>query len=243
MGGETPATGGALRQRMDALAQESERRRRLAQLRKETLRKAEFLKRKSVIEPHDVYALTKDFFKQFLGKPYEFTIRELTEELKSVYISNDTRKQLTGVLDRLHSIEYSSVTYAHADLVRMLDDFAQAVQQLVRTHERSSSLLSRMRAFLFREESEPEIIMSELPVVETPDAQHVRIHTLVERCYAALDKRHFSRARAGYRALVHEYGLLADKEKERYYPLVEQTYRDLLNRAAAPVAPGPSPAQ
>jgi hypothetical protein len=216
--------------RMDLLLQERQRTERLTVLRRDTLRKIEFLERKSIIEYKEVYQAIKEFFKEFLERRYEFTITELRAELKKVYISNSTRQLVSSILERLEASEYATVHYPKEDLLKLLADFKQVVQQLVQVHTSSKSWLERLRSFLFKD-PDPQTIIAELPVVEAPDAYHLRIYTLIEKCYVALDAHNLRRAKAAYDALLQEYDQLDDQYKEQYYAVIQQTYHDLLNRA------------
>jgi len=226
------AKGEDVKARMNLMLQESQKRSRLEILRKDTMRKVDFIRRKTVIEYHDVYHVIRDFFKEFLERRYEFTMNELRGELKKVYISNQTRQQITPILDSLEAIEYATVHYAKADLVKILDEFSAIVEQLVHVHTNRKPLLERVRAFFMKESLEPQTIIAELPVIEETDAYHVRIYTLVEKCYIALDRHNMHRAKLAYKALIEEYNLLDDIRKQQYYTLIEQTYKDILSRAS-----------
>lgn len=223
--------GEALRERMALLQQEQERRRRISQLKRDTLKKIEYFQRKTVIETHDVYSLVKWFFREFLEKRYEFTVPELREEIRNVYISTSTRDILNDILGMLESVEYTNVHYTREQLKNLLDAFAIIVQQLVRTHSKKKTLWQRFKSFIFKEEIEPEVIIAELPAIEQDDAENVRVRLLVEKCYASLDRHSLHRAKATYQALLKEYQSLPEKEKKRFYPLLDQTYKDLQNRA------------
>lgn len=220
----------AVKERMNLLLQEKQRQGRLQQLRRDTLRKIDFLKHKAIIEYHDVYCIVRDFFKEFLEKRYEFTMTELRVELRKVYISNATRQQITGIIDRLDAAEYATVHYTREDLIKVLDAFQDVVKQLVHIHTSSKSILEHIRAFIFKD-PEPQTIIAELPVVEVPDAYHIRIYTLIEKCYVALDKHNLRRAKAAYDALLTEYSMLDEDRKAEYYEIIQQTYHDLLHRA------------
>jgi hypothetical protein len=216
--------------RMDLLLQEKQRTERLEVLRRDTLRKIEFLQRRSVIEYREVYSIIKEFFKEFLERRYEFTITELRVELKKVYISNTTRQLINSVLDRLEASEYATVHYAKEELLKLLDDFKHVVEQLVRVHTEPKSWLEHIKSFLFKE-PDVQTIIAELPAIETADAYHVRIYTLIEKCYIALDTHNLHRAKVAYDALLAEYATLDDDRKEQYYEIIQQTYHDLLSRA------------
>jgi hypothetical protein len=224
------AKGEQVKARMDLLLQERQRAARLGDLRRDTLRRVDFIRRKAVIEYREVYGVIREFFKEFLERRYEFTITELRKELKKVYISNSTRLIIAGILERLEAAEYATVHYTREDLVKILDDFKQAVEELVKVHTGAKPFFERLRMFLFKD-PEPQTIIAELPVAEGNDAYHVRIYTIIEQCYIALDRHNLAKAKAAYDALLQEYGLLDDGRKAQYYPVIEQTYRDLLHRA------------
>jgi hypothetical protein len=216
--------------RVNLLLQERQRQARLADLRRTTLRKADFLLKKSTIEYRDVYMLVRDFFKEFLEKRYEFTIKELHAELKKVYVSHQTRPIVENVLQRLEAAEYATVHYTREDLVHILADFKEAVHQLVRVHTSGKSFLERLKSFLFKEPDHHDII-AELPVIEGNDADKVRIYTLIEKCYLALDNHQLYRAKVAYEVLIKEYDKLPADERTQHYPIIHQTYLDLMNRA------------
>ncbi len=224
--------GGELKDRISLLAQEQERRRRLAKLKRDANRKAEFLRKKAIIETHDVYNIIRWFFQEFLEKRYQFTITELKKELREVYISSSTRKMLDLILEKISSIEYANVHYKHDELVELLDVFKQVVNQLVRTHTKKKGVLTWLKHLFINEEDTPDVIISELPVIESTDAMNIRMNILVEKCYVALDQHSLKKAKTSYNALLQEYGTLEDDLKQKFFPLVDQTYQDILNRSA-----------
>ncbi|MDD9952904.1 MAG: hypothetical protein OXR66_01045 [Candidatus Woesearchaeota archaeon] len=222
---------GELQDRMRLLTEEKSRRKRLVQLRNETIKKAAFLHKKNVIETHDVYQLIRSFFKGFLGKEYEFTINELREELKHVYITHATRGHINEILKALEGLEYADVQLQHEQLVALLELFTVTVKELVRMHTAKANFFTKLKAFFTREDLTPDVIIAELPVIEDDNALHVRMHTLVEKCYAALERHNARRAKAAYEALLNEYADLETSDREHFYQLIEQTYRDLQHRS------------
>lgn len=222
---------GSIKERMNLLAQEAEKRKRLATLRSDTLRKIQFLRAKVTIDPHEVYTLIKGFFQEFLEQKYEFTIAELRTKLKSIYISTTTREALGAIFDRMHALEYADVQYPREELIKVLDAFAEVVRQLIRTHSQRKSLFARLRDLIFPGQPEPAVIIAELPAITDNSPRHVRIATLVEKCYIALDRHNLRRAKAAYHALIEEYEQLDRHGKEAHYYLIEQTYQDILNRS------------
>ena len=219
-----------VRRRMQALREEQERRKRLVILRRDALRRTEYLRTKIVIDPHDVYALVKEFFKEFTGKRYEFTIPELREELRHTYLNHRIRQDVHTLLEALHRLEYANVTFTREQLTTMLDLFRTVVQEAVHAQVRPRSFLARVRDFLWQGEEEPDTVVAELPATEAPDPERIMFAALAERCYAALDRRDRRRARAAYRALLAAYHRLPAEHQRAQYALVDQTYHDLLNR-------------
>ena len=226
-------SGEEVRSRMQTHAREQERKKRLLALRKDSLRRAAFLRAKLVIDPHDVYGLVKGFFKGFIGRTTEFTIPELREELRHVYLSHKVREDVHALFAALHHLEYTNVTFTREQLVAMLDLFRLVVQESVRAQVRSKGILTRLRDLLGKGEIEPELVIAELPAIERPDPERIALSMLAERCYAALDKRDLRRARAAYRALSDLYHRLPAAHQRTLYPLVDQTYRDLRNRTGS----------
>ncbi|MBR9700366.1 hypothetical protein GOV11_00700 [Candidatus Woesearchaeota archaeon] len=223
--------GGEIKQRMLLLAQEQERRKEMNALRRDTVRRINFLQKKAVVETHDVYNLIRGFFKRFLNKHYEFTITELRAELKQIYISANTRKAVEDILNSLEAIEYANVHYRREELMKLLDEFSESVKQLVHMHKMRKSMWLKLREFFLRHEIEPEFILADLPMLEESDDEYIRIHLLVENCYEALDGRHIHRAKAAYKALLKKYHDLPMDERRRFYTLVDQTYQDIINRS------------
>jgi len=225
------ARGEAINERMSLLAQEKSKRQHLASLRRDTTRKIDFVSRKAVIEHREAYHLIRDFFKEFLEKRYEFTTNELRAEIKKVYISNTVRARISALLDLLEAIEYANVHYSRDDLLKILAEFDQIVTQLVHIHTTKKSWWTRVRAFMLREDDDDQSVITDLPAIEEEDAYKVRIHTLVERCYIALERHRMQQAKIAYKHLLEEYNLLDDERKRQYYLLVEQTYTDIINRS------------
>jgi hypothetical protein len=224
------ARGEEVRGQVDMVLQGREKQKRLEQLRRDILRKIDFLGKKTVIEYHEFYHLVKEFFREFLERRYEFTINELRQELKKVYISHATRAAISRLLDELEASEYTTVHYQRQHLLRLLQEFRQIVEELVKVHVRGRSIFDRIKSFFVRE-PDVQTIIAELPVVEGHDAFHVRIYTLIERCYIALDKHNISKARATYEALLRDYEHLPEEEKAEYYDVIHQTYADIVHRA------------
>lgn len=225
-------TGGeAVKERMGLLLQEKTKRQRLAVLRRDTTRKIEFVRKKAIIEHKEVYTVIREFFKEFLEQRYEFTTNELRAELKKVYISNGTRVQIAKLLDDLEAIEYANVHYPRERLLAILEEFERVVRELVRLHATTKSFWDRIRTILRGEEADAMSIIADLPAIEENDAYHVRIYTLIERCYVALDRHRMHQAKKAYEALLDEYNLLDQERKKQYYTIIEQTYMDIVNRA------------
>ncbi len=223
--------GGEVKSKLERLQKEAERRRRLLSLRSDTLRKIQFIRQKTVLDGYDVYRLVMEFFRNYLDQQHQFTIKELRRELRSTYISSQTRGLIGLVLEKLHRIEYHELNASHDELLQILDTFRDIVRQLIRIGTARYGILSRLQALLFHRNETPETIIAELPVRESNEEENVRIHLLIERCYAALDGHKLRKAKAAYAALLAEYGRLAPDERRRFYPLLEQTYRDIQQRA------------
>jgi hypothetical protein len=219
------------KQRMDTLLREKERQQHLASVHKDTLRKIAFLKKKTVIEARDVYTLVQEFFKEFLEKHQEFTMTELRKELREVYISNSTRQTIAKILDRLGTMEYTTVHYSREDLCQLLDDVQHVIDQLIAVHAARNSVFGRIKSMFFKP-ADAQTIITELPFVEQTDADGLRLYILIEKCYAHLDKHQLHKAKAAYEDLLAEYSRLESAKQAQYFPLLEQTYSDLLNRAA-----------
>ena len=226
-------SGEEVRQRMQALEAEKGRRKRLLTLRKEALRRAEYLRERHVIDPHDVYALVKDFFKGFTDRTYEFTIPELREELRHVYLNHQVRSHIHDLLEVLHKLEYANVTYTREQLIAMLDLFRSVVHEAVRAQVQRKGVFVRLKEFLWAGEPEPDVIISELPAIEAPDAERVALSALAEKCYAALDKHDVRRANAAYKAMLATYHRLPAAHQRAHYVFVDQAFRDLQNRMRA----------
>ncbi len=222
--------GELVKDRMNLLIQEKTKREHLVVLRRDTLRRIEYIRKKAVIEHKEVYYTIRDFFKEFLEQRYEFTTTELRAELKKVYISSATRQQINDILDTLQAIEYANVHYEKTDLLKILNAFETIVTQLVRTHINTKSIWTHLTSFFIKEE-DPATILADLPVVEQNDEYHIRIEVLVERCYIALEKHQIHRAKVAYKKLLEEYAILDETRKKQHYHLLEQTYHDIINRA------------
>ncbi len=222
-----------VRHRMQALRDEQARRKRLLALRKDSLRRAAYLRAKLVIDPHEVYALVKEFFKGFIGKSYEFTVPQLREELRHIYLSHEVRSDVQALLEVLHQLEYANIAMSREQLVAMIDLFKRVVQEAVRAQVRPKSFFVRIKEFLWHGEEDPALIIAELPVIESLDAEQIALRTLASRCYGALDRHDGKRARAAYRALLLTYQSLPAEHQKAHYHLVEQTFRDLDTRLRA----------
>lgn len=225
--GETPAS--SIRERMGQLAQDAERRKRLSLLRTDSIRKAEFFKTKATIDVHDIYSLVKSFFQEFLEERQEFTLNELRERLKTIYLSSTTRKMVDDLLHDLHAVEYANVHYNRAQLTNILDRFSEMVRQLIKTHTTSKTIFTKIRNMFFKQ-TDPQTIIAELPVIEHDTQREIRVKILVEKCYVALDKHNIHRAKASYKILLDEYEQLDTEMKKEFYHTIHQTYQDIHNR-------------
>jgi len=221
--------GEEVRASMELLVKERAREKRLDLLRRDTVRKIDFLRHKIIIEYREVYQLIREFFKEFLEKRYEFTIGELRTELRSVYIPHHTRASIKQLLDNFEATEYATVHYARDDLIKLLDRFEEVVEQLVHTHTAKLSLWAKIIRAI-RGDEDPSTIISEVPVNESNDANKIMILTLIEQCYIAMDKHNIKKAKSTYHKLLQAYETLDDMHKEELYATVQQTYRDLLAR-------------
>lgn len=223
------AKGEKLNTRMNSAMLEKAKRQRLITLKKDTIRRIEFIRKKAVIEHQEIYHAIRDFFKEFLEQRYEFTTNELRAELKKIYISGSTRKLINTLLDDLQAIEYASVHYERKDIMNILDSFEIIVKDLVHTHTSVKSFWDKLKQMLGMQD-DPQTILADLPVIEKSDEKHVLLAVLVERCYIALDKHQMHKAKVAYKKLLEEYSMLDDETKKQNYHMIEQTYSDIMNK-------------
>jgi hypothetical protein len=221
---------GEISEAMALRDRERQRQKLLDELRRDTLRKIDFLVKKTVIEYHDVYHLVREFFMEFLERRYQFTINELRQEIKHVYIPATVRQSISRVLQELEAAEYATVHFPKAKLVAILLEFRGIVEQLVHVHTVKPSLWQRLM-LIFGHDPVPEVLLADLPSKESQDPQRIKLYTIVEQCYLALNRRDLRKAKWLYESLIKEYEGLDEETKEEHYPVIHQTYLDLMNRA------------
>jgi hypothetical protein len=125
-------------------------------------------------------------------------------------------------------MEYASVHYSKEQLQQMLTILRQVVDELVKIHTGKRSLIERLR-LLFN--PEPELIVSDLPATVSSSKEEMQLHVMVEKCYIALDQQKLGHAKTAYHDLLKHYETFDDDHKKQFYPLVHQTYTDLMHRA------------
>lgn len=199
----------------------------LRKLKQEISRKLLFLEHKAVIDYREVYTLIRQFFKEYLERDYEFTIRELRDEVKKTYIPATVREDVSSLLDTLEQMEYKTVSYKREELLAILKRFRKVVDELVKTIQRRHSIWNKIRAFIFKEEQEP-IVISDLPVIEQDDAQHVHMNLLLEKTYLFISQKSKRKAKHQYGQMLEYYGSLEDHVKQEFYPLVDEAYSALV---------------
>jgi len=199
----------------------------LRKLKQEINRKITFLQHKAVIDYKEIYQLIRKFFKVYLERPYEFTISELRQEIKSTYIPITVREEVNALLSTIEHMEYRSVSYSHEELNAILDKFKHVVDALIKVSTRKKTFFEKVRTFVFKQELEP-LIISELPVIENDDAEHIHLNILLERTYSFIGKKSFSRAKKQYKELLTYYDTVSDDVKREFYPLIDEAYADLI---------------
>lgn len=198
----------------------------LKTVKSEVLRKVSFLEHKAIIDYKEVYSLIRYFFKKYLDRDYEFTIRELREELQKTYIPANLREDTNKLLDTIERMEYATIHYTKDELVTILQVFRRVVESLVKTLTQQQSFMAKVKAFLFREEEEP-IIISELPTIEDSNPEFVHTNILLERLYLFIQQKKEKKARKQYQELLSYYEQIHEHYKQEFYPLIDQAYHDL----------------
>ena len=192
----------------------------------EILRKVSFLEHKAVIDYKEVYTIIRYFFKKYLGRSYEFTIRELRSELQKIYVPANVREDVFTLLDTIEHMEYATVHYTREELIDILKKFRHVVEELVRTLTQKQSFMTKIKAFIFKEEEDP-IIIAELPRIEDTNKEYIHTNVLLERLYSFINKKHERKARRQYQELLTYYDGIDEHYKQEFYPLIDQAYHDL----------------
>ena len=210
-----------------------ETRQRIADAARDTRRKAEFLRRRPIIDQGEVYALAKEFFKAYLGKPFEYTADELQQELHRVYLSVGVRKRVEVLIEKISLVEYTDTQYSQAELQLMLEDLSGIVKELVTERKRHRPFLTRLADWLFRKRvEERRTVITDFPMLEPNDPVTVELNTLLERIYLSLEENDVKSAAKLYKRLLHKYNHLGSTVQREFYHKVNEAYEAIARQQA-----------
>lgn len=204
-----------------------ERTKRLNSLKKNIIRRIDFLEHKAVIDYKDVYHLIRNFFREYLEKHYEFTFKELQVELKKVFIPSHVKQDVFGLLSMLEHMEYTTKSFEKKELVKILEEFKKIVEALVKAQNKETGFIAKLKRFIFKEEEEV-IILSELPVMENDEPYHVQLNILLEKTYRFLNTGKVSKAQKQYKEVLKFYDDSPKKIKEEFFPIIDLAYKALV---------------
>ncbi len=205
---------------------EVSRTQQLRKLKTEITRKISFLKHKAVLDYREVYQLIREFFKGYLDQDYEFTITELREQMKKTYIPITAREGIEKLLLQIEEMEYTNSQYSRESLEKILNEFQEVVNTLVKVMMREKTVWEKIKSFIIKEEEEV-IIISDLPVIENDTATGTHIRILLERLYLFLSKRKMIAAKKQYLELLDYYEDAPQDIRKEFYPLINEAYEKL----------------
>lgn len=121
------------------------------------LKRCEYLHSKRVLKEQEVYTLVKDFFKEFLDLDYEFTEQELSNELKRVYLDEQTHSRVNALLMSVFRIQYTDVGLSEEELRKILKDFERIVNSMVMERQHRN-VLQRFFHKMFRKHEQAQVM-------------------------------------------------------------------------------------
>lgn len=203
-----------------------ERTKRLNTIKREVIRKIDFLEHKAVIDYKDVYHLIRSFFREYLEKHYEFTFKELQIELKKIFIPSHIKNNVFELLAMLEHMEYTTKGFEKKELVNILEQFKKIVNELVKAQQQETGWFAKFKRFIFKKEEEV-IILSELPVIENDEPYHVQLNMLIERTYLFLNNNKVHKVKKQYKEVLRFYEECPKKIKEEFYPIIDMLYKSI----------------
>jgi len=144
------------------------------------LKRNHYLQTKRLVKEQEVYNLVRDFFKEYLTLDYEFTEDELMEELKKVYLDNNSRNHLKRFLDNAFKIQYSDNKLEQRQLRLMLQDFKKIVSMLISDHSGKKGFWGKLFGKKENEEVHEEIPVEEKPPVFIPPKE-IKEEKIIEK--------------------------------------------------------------
>lgn len=138
-----------------------------ALLKDATHKKVEYLLSKRSLRDVDVYVLIKEFFKEFLQAPYEFTFEELEAELHKVYIPQAVKGRLLTLLKNFSTIEYRDELVPHEKLRGVLEEFRSITDALIeKDAEEKKGVFAKL--FGSKKPAVPVLKQEQVPAAASP---------------------------------------------------------------------------
>ncbi len=98
---------------------EEEKKETKADIVSEVLKKIEYHLSKNSIDESELYNVSKDFFKRYFELDYEFTYKELLEELDKIYLESELKENTITYVEKMGEIEYKDESMEDESLRKM----------------------------------------------------------------------------------------------------------------------------
>ncbi|MBR9692534.1 hypothetical protein GOV07_01240 [Candidatus Woesearchaeota archaeon] len=205
----------------------------IADVARDTRRRAAYLLKKPFVEQREVYALAKEFFKAYLKKPQEFTCDELKRELHKIYLNSAVRDRVDALIDKLSLLEYTDTQYSQTEIKLLTQELDGIVKDLFIEHSRRLPFLTRVANWLFRKEPKSnETIISDYPMLEPNDPVSIELNTILEDIYLAIEKNNIRKAAKYYKYLMKRYDTLGPSAQQEFYHKIQAAYEAIAKQTA-----------
>jgi hypothetical protein len=184
---------------------------------------------KSYITEKEVYEAIRSFFKKHLEVDYEFTHTELMDELKKIYLSEDLKKRVHSLFERISEFEHNSREFKKEELEEILQEFKTVVDEMIVVHyDKHENFFTKIMHFIHHIFSRKhETMLDDINEEEFFASQRhvVKMNMLLDNAKRMAEKNNLEEAKKFYKELNEIYTSLDENKKQAYYKPVSELFQ------------------
>lgn len=104
-----------------------------------TLKKINYHLSRNTSNEKDVYYVYKYFFSNYYDLKYEFSTKELAEELDKLYIESRVKQYYLYIASRISFIEYKDNSLTEKEIKEIFEVMNQVVEYLIKTDKKQKT--------------------------------------------------------------------------------------------------------
>jgi hypothetical protein len=195
-------------------------------LKKAAIRKVDRILSKPYISEREVYDTIRGFFKKHLGVDYEFTHKEIMDELKKVYLTTELKKRVETLLIKISEFEHTTKEYSKEELVSLLADFRTLVDEMIVVHyDNHKTPFAKIIDFFHHlfPGKHHDILDEEEDIALEHQRHIVKMNMLLDNSKRQAETD-IKKAKDTYQELMQVYNSLDEEKKNAYYKPVNELY-------------------